>query len=162
MDVFLKIALLSLLVIVVVQDIRHRAIHFLLPIVLFVVGMLRFYLLELNYVELSINTLFLGLLMMGLFLYVSLKSRQLVNPINTFIGIGDIVFFVAIIPLFYSTPYILFFSTGMVFSILTHLLFTKDKERHVPLAGYLSIYLVLLMFIDSWLSRDIFFTPFKP
>lgn len=161
MDPFLKITLLILLVIVVVQDIRHRAIHVVLPVVVFVVGLLRFYLLELNYIELAINMLFLALLMIGLFLYVSFKSRQLVNPINTFIGIGDIIFFVAIIPLFYSTSYILFFSTGMVFSIVTHLLFTKDKERHVPLAGYLSLYLGGLLIIDFFMSQELFYSHYS-
>jgi len=82
----------------------------------------------------------------------------MINPINTVIGIGDIVFFIAIIPLFFSTTYILFFITGMLFSIACHFIFNKRKELHVPLAGYLSIYLLLFIAINTLTANELFYT----
>jgi hypothetical protein len=130
----------------------------MLPVGIFVVALVRFFVLENHYSELFFSMLFLGLVLLGLFLYVSVKSRKLINPIDSFIGLGDIVFFVAILPLFYMTTYLVFFSTGMLFSIVCHLLFTKDKEAHVPLAGYLSIYLLLALFLDFYLEKELFYT----
>jgi len=98
------------------------------------------------------------LVLLGLFLYASVKSKRIINPIDSSIGLGDIVFFVAIIPLFFSTTYIFFFSTGMLFSIICHLLFTKNKEAHVPLAGYLSIYLILFFIVDFCIGKELFYT----
>ena len=77
--------------------------------------------------EVLVTFTFLVLIMVGLFAYVSFKSKRLVNPIDSSIGLGDIVFFIAVIPLFFSTSYVIFFTTGMILSILGHLFFNKRK-----------------------------------
>jgi len=154
----INIILLCTLSAVIFQDLKYRAIHVVLPIFLLVGAMARFFILEHPISELLFTIVFLGLVMLGLFLYTAVKSKKISNPIDSTIGLGDIVFFVAIIPLFFSTTYILFFSTGMLFTIACHLLFTKNKEAHVPLAGYLSIYLILLFIVDFLIDKELFYT----
>lgn len=76
-------------------------------------------------------------------------------------GLGDVLFFVAVIPFFSSYNYILFFITGMLFSILGFLVIKLVvKTDLVPLAGLLALYLILLK-VGSYISGfDVFFTNF--
>lgn len=143
---------------VVFQDLKYRAIHVVLPVLLCVAATARFLILEHSIFELLFTVAFLGLVMLGLFLYTAIKLKKISNPINSSIGLGDIIFFIAVIPLFFSTTYILFFSTGMLFSVICHLLFTKNKEAHVPLAGYLSVYLILLTIVNFFIDKELFYT----
>jgi len=154
----INIIVLLILLVVVFQDLKYRAIHVILPILLFIAAIARFLLLKHHIYQLVSTVVFLGLVLLGLFLYTSVKSKKISNPIDSSIGLGDIVFFIAIIPLFFSTTYILFFSTGMLFTIACHLLFTRNKEAHVPLAGYLSIYLILLSIVDFCIDKELFYT----
>ncbi|NQY30188.1 MAG: hypothetical protein HRT69_12050 [Flavobacteriaceae bacterium] len=154
----INIILLGTLIAVVFQDLKYRAIHVILPIILVVVAIARFLVLDHPVYELFFTVLFLALVLLGLFVYTSIKSKRIINPVDSSIGLGDIVFFIAVVPLFFSTTYILFFSTGMLFSIICHMLFTKNKEAHVPLAGYLSIYLILLFIVDFCIDKELFYT----
>jgi len=144
--------------IVVFQDLKYRAIHVVLPIILFATAIARFLILDYPIYELVSTAIFLVLVLLGLFIYVYVKSKKLINPIDSSIGLGDIVFFVAIIPLFFSTTYIVFFSTGMLFSIVCYFLFTKNKENHIPLAGYLSVYMLLLFVVNFFVEKELFYT----
>jgi len=154
----INIIVILVLLVVVFQDLKYRAIHVILPILLFVGAIARFLILEHAISELLFTVVFLVLVLLGLFIYTSIKSKKIINPIDSSIGLGDIVFFIVIIPLFFSTTYIFFFSTGMLFTIACHLLFTKNKEAHVPLAGYLSIYLILLFIVDFFIDKELFYT----
>ena len=152
--------LISALLLVIIQDVKYRAIHVLLPIVLFAAAITRYFILGYSANELLMTALFLILVLTGLFLYVTVKNKKIINPIDSSIGLGDIVYFVAIIPLFFSTTYIAFFSTGMLFAIVCHFLFNKNEEGHIPLAGYLSIYLVILLAINFLIEKELFYTHF--
>jgi len=156
--IIINIILLGTLLAVVFQDLKHRAIHVVLPILLCIGAITRFLILEYAISELLFTVVFLVLVLLGLFIYTSIKSKRIINPVDSSIGLGDIVFFIAVIPLFFSTTYILFFSTGMLFSIVCHLLFTKNKAAHVPLAGYLSIYLILLSMVNFFTDKELFYT----
>lgn len=143
---------------IVIQDIKYRAIHFMLPVLLCIVAVIRFFMFENNPKELIGTVVFLGLVLIGLFVYISVKEKKILNPVDTFIGMGDLVFFIAIMPLFFSTAYILFFCSGMLFSVFCHVLFTKNKAAHVPLAGYLSVYLILVFIADFCIEKELFYT----
>jgi hypothetical protein len=81
--------------------------------------------------------------LIGLCFYFSLKHKKIINPIDTFVGLGDIVFFLAITPLFNKSDYILFFVFGLIFALILHigLSFIKPSNT-VPLAGYMSLFLI--------------------
>ena len=60
---------------------------------------------------------------------------------------GDIIFFLVIIPLFSFLNYVIFFISGLIFSLLIHF-FVKafiDDRNTIPLAGYLALYLIIVI-----------------
>ncbi len=62
------------------------------------------------------------------------------------LGLGDVLFFVAISPLFNLMNYMLFFVSGILFSMLLHLVNKLiSQNKYVPLAGYLSLYLIIIL-----------------
>ncbi len=74
-------------------------------------------------------------------------------------GIGDLFFFISVIPFFALHNYILFFITGMFFSIVGFLIIRLVvKTDLVPLAGLLALYLLILMVISYVTKYDLFFT----
>ncbi|WP_169668979.1 hypothetical protein [Flavivirga algicola] len=102
------------------------------------------------------NFVFLLINISGLTLYFSIKEKVFVNPIDRFIGLGDIVFFIAITPLFKLETFIPFFIVGLLFSLLLYaiiLLFKKIKT--IPLAGYLALYLVINIVIQNVFNINI-------
>lgn len=74
-------------------------------------------------------------------------------------GLGDILFFIAVIPFFSTHNFVLFFITGMIFSIVGFLIIKIFTETNlVPLAGLLALYMILLK-VGSYLSGfDVFYS----
>lgn len=151
--------LIGVLLFVFYSDVRYRVIHVVLPISIFVLSFLvNYFSKSLNFYEISYNIGFVLINMLGLILYFSLKDKTFKNPVDTLIGLGDIVFFIAITPLFSLKEYILFFITGLFFSLLIHgvmLLFKKVKT--IPLAGYLALFLVVNLMMKNILKINITF-----
>ena len=139
------ICLCIILLIIIVQDLKYRAIHVSLPLLLVIVALIINYLdFKLNFTHMLYNVLFVGLNILGLFLYFSIKEKRLYNPVDTMLGLGDILFFLAIAPLFSLQAFIVFFVSGLIFSLGIHLITNMFKTiETIPLAGYLSIFLGL-------------------
>ncbi|UTW62103.1 hypothetical protein KFE98_19160 [bacterium SCSIO 12741] len=81
---------------------------------------------------------------------VALYFRAKGKALKDLFGIGDLIFYLAITPLFSFVNYLLFFSLSLVFSLLLHgILFRKNfLKESVPLAGYLSIQLIPLVLLS--------------
>ncbi|GAA3591031.1 general secretion pathway protein [Flavivirga amylovorans] len=145
------ILLIIALLLVLYFDMKKRMIHIILPILIFCFSMLINYVsTNLKLIDTIYNIGFLLINILGVILYFSLKTKALINPIDRFIGLGDIVFFIAITPLFKLETFIPFFIIGLLFSLLLYvivLLFKKMKT--IPLAGYLSLYLVINILIKN-------------
>lgn len=149
MSIFLEITLIVVLMFVFIQDLKHRAIHVSLPILIGTIGFYSFFFESRNPNIIWYNFVFLILTFSFLFIYLTLKNKKLINPLNS-IGLGDILFFIAVVPFFSTTNYILYFITGMVFSALLFILiknFNKNQNMLVPLAGLLALYMILIKFI---------------
>lgn len=145
------------LVVIIYQDIKYRMIHFILLPLLFFSGLYLFFLREKVIYEILLNLFFLGIILGSLIGYNSLKNKKISNPVDTIIGLGDILFFIAITPFFYHISFLLFFTTGMIFSLILHFLFNHKNKIRIPLAGYMSIYFLLLAFTSSFLENDFFY-----
>ena len=137
--------LIAILLVVFSQDLRKRTIHIVLPIVIFLFGLFINYLSQdLSFEVIAYNMVFVVINLLGLFIYFSLKSKKFINPIDTHIGLGDIVFLFALTPLFQLKGFILFFILGLLFSLLTHIVLMFFKQtKTIPLAGYISLFLIL-------------------
>lgn len=136
---------------VLFQDIKDRSIHVILPICILVLCLLVNY----NSTNLSLkdifyNIVFIGINTLGLIIYFSIKTKSFVNPIDQFIGLGDIVFFIAITPLFNLKDFMLFFIVGLIFSLMVHSICILYKStKTIPLAGYLSLFLAFNILITN-------------
>ena len=132
------------------QDFKDRAISWYLPVLIFLVGLIgafvneifiwRDYLASLSFVILQIT---------GLYVYLAIKKKSIkINLTSDFLGWGDLLFFVAIIPYFGFKEYVVLLVAGMVMSLLAQkvvqLFYRSDS---IPLAGWLSIFYGLYMLV---------------
>lgn len=73
-----------------------------------------------------------------------------INFLKEAIGLGDILFFLALALAFPTETFIVLFVFSMVFSLMLHLTVTrKQKESTIPLAGYASLFLIFI-YLSSW------------
>ncbi len=141
------------------QDLKNRSIHIILPILIFVLGLLINYMsLDLSFEVVLYNAIFIVINIVGIVVYFSIKNKAMTNPIDKSIGMGDISFFIAIVPLFNFRSFILFFISGLVFSLMAHGIYSLfEKNATIPLAGYLSLFLILVLGAKHILKIDLAF-----
>lgn len=146
--------LLLCLMIVFVQDWKYRRIHLILPIVIFTVS---FFIIPLKMVDLVEITLFntsFFLITLGILtLYMSLKSKKFLNPFQYYFGLGDLLFYIAVTPLFLLKNYILFFILSLLFALLMQFGLKKFiQEETVPLAGFSAFFLFIILLKDNFID----------
>lgn len=155
MEYFLLIIVAIILGIIIYQDLNFRHIHVSLPIFIFAIT---YYLNSNNTFDMLKSIGFLVINFIAITIYYSLKKSEITNPFQSQIGLGDLVFLIGIIPMFSFRNYILFFITGMLFTLALYALFSKKySQKTIPLAGYLSIYLVVLLTTNSYVTTNIFY-----
>lgn len=141
------------LTMVFIQDWRYRRIHIVLPIIIFILSV---YLVSLkNSFLTNIITFNLGFFLITLSIlsvYMSVKSKRFLNPFQYYFGLGDLFFYAAITPLFLLRNYILFFILSLLFAILMQFgLKNIIKEETVPLAGFSSLFLLIILLKDHFM-----------
>jgi hypothetical protein len=153
----ISFAFIALLVICTYQDLRFRGIHwFVFPLLLIGAIALRWD--ELDAITLLYNTGFLLFLLLGLTLYLSLKEKRLVNITNGYFSWGDILFLIALIPLFPFHWFILFFTFGTISTLLFHLIASMIKpQKSIPYAGYMAIIGITYLTFSEQLHQLIVF-----
>ncbi len=130
-------------------------IHVALPVVVLVLSLL---LIKQNYGAMVwtitvYNAAFFLVTFVGLVGYMSWKNKGFLNPFEHYFGLGDLLFYLAITPLFLLKNYVIYFIGSMLVSILLQLLLKKQmKHQTVPLAGFASLLLVVLMLKDLFLN----------
>lgn len=97
-----------------------------------------------NVMEVVMNIAVIVAMILGLTLYLSIKMRKLTSPMNGYFAWGDVLFLLAVSPLFQFQTLIFFITTGTGFVLLVHLtlLLLKKTTREIPFAGYMSLYLI--------------------
>lgn len=153
----MELALIGLLLClgaVLFQDWNYRHIHIVLPLGIFVAccalvvlnGAFPFYFS-------MVNAAFFLIILSVLVLYMSLKNKAFLNPFQHYFGLGDVLFYLAVTPLFFPQHYLLYFILSMIFAVLLQLGLRKvTKEKTVPLAGYSALFLMLLIAKDLLLN----------
>ena len=147
----IALGIIATLGIIIYQDLRYRILDVKYAILLLALCCWYNYKHPvLNYKSILFIVAFISINIALLFLYFSLKKKRLFNPVDTKIGLGDIVFFLAITPLFLLRQYILFFISGLLFSLLLSLAikWITKQDKPLPLAGYLSIYLSSIFILN--------------
>jgi len=153
-----NILLLSGLSVAFWQDLKFRAIHWLVFALVFLISVSTVYFNEgISWRSMFMNMFFSTLVVVLLFLFLSLKNRVWTNAFKAHMGLGDYLFFLAVSPLFGQENFILFFISGMFFAAIIQplLLFflNRYENRTIPLAGLLSLYILLLKgleYFSNW------------
>ncbi|WP_319800275.1 hypothetical protein [Flavobacterium sp. N3904] len=136
------------------QDWKYRAIHVVLPTLIF---LLSYFIInqenKLSNKIMILNLCFFLITLSILTLYMSLKNKHFLNPFQNYFGLGDLLFYISITPLFNLKNYILFFILSMIFAIcLQFTLRKKIKHNTVPLAGFSALFLFIILAMDGLLS----------
>ncbi|CAA0143667.1 conserved membrane hypothetical protein [Tenacibaculum maritimum] len=148
------ILLIVCLVMIFVEDYRYREVHLSYFLGLLLTSSIIFCVKSSVISDLYSNLLFLIINLVFLKCYMILKGKKM--PKELFwggIALGDVVFLIAVMPLFNFINYALFYVFGMVFSLIFHLGITVieknylEKKETVPLAGYLSLFLIIVLIL---------------
>ena len=145
-----NILLFIVLGIIVFQDMKFRAISWILIPALFIILIAKeFAFAHAN--DLIFNTLFnfsfVIIQFVLLTIYMSLKNRRLTNIINSYLGIGDLLFFLAITVAFSPLNFLLFFVISMTITLLffiAYKIIKKNASPELPLAGGMAAVMLVL------------------
>jgi hypothetical protein len=130
------------------QDLKYRKIHISLPVIVFILSLFIFNKKKLSYQLIIYNLIFFILIISILVMYMSLKNKRFLNPFQNYFGLGDLLFYMAITPFFILKNYVAFFIASMIFAIVLHFIFKKKTNQTIPLAGFSSLLLLIVIFID--------------
>lgn len=138
-----------ILSIIFVEDLLHREVHwFLFPVLLG--SVLLTYADDIVVMELLYSVLLLVILLGGLTLYLFVRNGALVNPLNGYFSLGDVLFLLALIPAFGTKSYLLFFIGGTILTLLIYGLTSLIKEQKtIPYAGYMALVSIPVLFFRT-------------
>jgi hypothetical protein len=153
---FKSILTISCLLLIAVQDFRDRAVSWWLFPLLFIFGF--FY----SFQDQGLQTVLYNIMLNALYifftggvvmLYFKMKEGHSVPIIGSKIGLGDIIFFVAVTPFFDFFSFAAFIILSSLLSLVLHFLIRKNhlygNNQHIPLAGIQSFFLLLLSVTDN-------------
>lgn len=153
MIVILNILIILCLAFIVVQDIRQRAISWILiPLILsaFIYRGLVYENMLLK--DVLLNIAFVSIQLLLLTIYMSIKNKKPVNIVNTYLGLGDVLFFAVICAAFSTLNFIVFYLLSMITTLISMVLYnilSKKKSNDIPLAGGMAGVLIVLMLIPG-------------
>jgi Flp pilus assembly protein protease CpaA len=115
----------------------------------------------------SLNIIFLCVQFLFVWIWFSIRNKKPAKIIDVQIGLGDVLFMICIALFFSTVNFMLFYTLGMIltlFVVLIIKLFNTNNKREIPLAGALSIPLILLctwkifdpsrdFYSDEWLIQ---------
>ncbi len=132
------------------QDFKDRAISWYLPLLILLLGLVSAFVNEtILWIDYFASLSFVVLQIVGLYAYLAIKKKSIkINLTGEFLGWGDLLFFVAIIPYFGFKEYVVLLITGMALSLLAQkIVQIFYRSDSIPLAGWLSIFYGLYMLI---------------
>lgn len=82
-----------------------------------------------------------------------IRHKNYENPLQAYFGLGDVLFFISITPLFELKKYLGFIVASMVFSIVLYFSFLRRKGiQSIPLAGFSALLLGILLILSYFLQ----------
>lgn len=147
-DIFLLIGL----VIIVFQDFKHRAISwYLVPftfLALLIKGLLTTSATTIFLKDSLFNAAFILVQLLLISVYISIKNKKRTNIVNSYLGIGDILFFVVLCMAFSPANFIVFFIVSLVLTLIGFIVYriaVKSAKAEIPLAGAMALLLIMLI-----------------
>jgi hypothetical protein len=151
LPLLLHISLLLLLGFVAWQDYKYRGISWMVfPLMLGIVVADVWFgsKWESIFIYWLANLSFVVLMLVGVTFYFSVKNKRLVNIADTYLGWGDILFFIFLALFFSPLNFMIFLIISLLFVLILVLVYKKIAQN-IPLAGIQSTLLLLVL-----LSRE--------
>lgn len=163
MQLSIDIFLVVLLAIVVYQDLKKREISwFLIPLLFGCFWAKGFLLIPSS--ELFRNSLlnisFIVLQLLVLTAYISIKNKKIINVINSYLGLGDVLFFVVVSVAFSWVNFILFYVMSLLFTLsgfIVYNMLVKKVNKEIPLAGAMAMVIIILIVVNQWMPQFDFY-----
>jgi hypothetical protein len=155
----LKILVLVGLLVIFIQDIKSRAVYWVVfPILAISLIVLQYKTSNgLNEIwqPAIINVGFLLLQLLLLSVYFSVKNKRFINIADGLLGLGDILFLLSITVYLSVLNFLFFYLVSLVLVLLAWIMgqsiFGK-KNKHIPLAGMQSMVFIVFLSCD-WLLK---------
>ncbi len=159
----LELFIIAMLSIIVVQDMRFRKISWI-PLPLLLMAFMMLSLKQNSFREVVFmywfNFLFILVQHICFAVFFFIKKRKVFNLINTYHGIGDILFAVILCMAFSPMNFIHFYIISMCLTLLGYLLFLylrSASSRGVPTAGGMALVLIVC-FVFKMLNGTDFYS----
>lgn len=148
-----ELVLITILALILIQDVRHRGVHWVLfPLLLAASCLISSDSLDIKMV--GLNLVFLLFMLLLLTLYLSIRYKKLINITNGFFSLGDILFLLAVIPLYTFREFLFFFTIGTMGALVIHLIVNRIKKQNtVPYAGYMALFGIVLSLFREGLNE---------
>jgi len=177
MQTFAYILVLFILIIIVYQDFKYKAVSWVIFPVLLILS------LYLGFIQIGWQSLWayflinFGFLFIQFFLltiYISVKNKKLTDLTKGYLGLGDILFLLVLCLFFSPVNYILFYLFSLITILIVYLLYNtfilacqsssagkKSKHRilikeQVPLAGGIAFILICFI-IFKLINQNVYF-----
>jgi hypothetical protein len=151
----LKVLMFLILMLIFFQDIKYRAISWvLLPGLFILIGIIGAFKVDLVILGwyMVINCMFIGFQVLMIAIYLSIKKNKLINLFNGYFGMGDLLFWITLSVLFSPLNFFVFHFFSLLFSIFLFYLigfFSVSQKRSLPLAGLQSVFLLLIFLLNE-------------
>lgn len=151
--IYLKVLFICVLGCILYQDFRYRRVTLLFFIIAIVLGFF-LYLERTSFqfllINVTINSVFLFFIFCFLLLYSNLVLKK---RLKYSIGFGDFLFFFLLAVSFSTIVFLVLFSVSLIFSLFLFLVLKKNlKNKTVPLAGFQSLFLILVLILNELFS----------
>jgi hypothetical protein len=150
----LKAGIIGILAGMAYQDFRYRGIYWwMFPILAILFGFHTLHSTNLKSMVSAATSscLFIGVQLLILTIYLSLKRSRMINIFSGFFGLGDFLFLVAISVGFSFLNFVVFYMTSLLLVVLWSLVSPNKSEgqaNKIPLAGYQALLLGGVLLID--------------
>ena len=92
-----------------------------------------------------LNILLLAYLGVGILLYLWVRHRRFTNPLRRYLGVGDLLFVLALTPLFPLKEFLIFLLASMVGGLAWWMV--GSRKDSIPLVGILGIALGIYLIV---------------
>jgi phosphoglycerol transferase MdoB-like AlkP superfamily enzyme len=162
----IQLLTLTCLILIFYQDMRYRAVYWwcfpvLMLLLIFIkqtyVGM------EDTLIDTGFVLLFFAFQMILLWAYFAIKNKKPVNIFKHYLGLGDVLFLVALAGYLSPVNYVLFYIASLVVVLLYTLIeqkLYKQVNPQIPLAGLQASMLLLLLTASFFHTKFTLYSDF--
>lgn len=145
--------------IILIQDLKYRAIHYLGLVGLFVLSTISLNFSGLELSQVYFSYIYLLVCFVAGYIYFVIKNKKFFNPFLSLMGVGDVFYYISVVLFFNTSGFILYFVCSLIFSMFSFLIlsFFNKKANTIPLAGFSSLFFLMLKLVALMLNKDFFY-----